>query len=611
MVAEGFHVNNERVAVEAVGPPFTFVNVYRFTAYIPDEILTNALSQYGKVKSVTFATVASRQNNLNEVRVVKMQMSKPVPNLTTIAGHRIICEYRGMRRVCARCGDVGHMATACSAEFCKRCGIFCHDTVGCEAECKRCGGRHGTKECFRKRSYVAAARGFPASNSDQASRTAPPNAQTSSSGLQVLKPRTPPLSAKKAPNYWDNEVDPTADSETDPSSTENSRDSWPEHQSGEEEQEVPENAMRPDGYAHSPPPPRVDDESFPPLPPGNSLVCNPDETPIVGCGRYVIPADHAYVRPVISPGPSHPASASASQERVATTTSTPQPALEQRHRSRSRRRQGGGDSRATAERSGSADNNLRRSKAADGSSDSEAARPAKSKKARKGSVGDGSPTPRGDTPWSKAGPTYRAKELVKVLRHLKLTDVWLHVHNDLFAPRRTSRTTASRIDRAYLPYYLLPSVAECEVLALPSTLAGWTDHFPLTIRLRGSAGPCNDNLEWRLDPTLLEDEISVERIKDRLRETLRYASPMTPQVWDTMKEAWKSILQEEGRARKRRLTDQMNELLRRMRIVRGAETLTACTRNYLDCLEASYARLLKKKTRKPVEAAGQSFEPPK
>ncbi|KAH7957669.1 hypothetical protein HPB52_021148 [Rhipicephalus sanguineus] len=35
-----------------------------------------------------------------------------------------------MRRVCARCGDVGHMATACSAEYCKRCAYFAHDTVG-------------------------------------------------------------------------------------------------------------------------------------------------------------------------------------------------------------------------------------------------------------------------------------------------------------------------------------------------------------------------------------------------------------------------------------------------------------------------------------------------
>ncbi|KAH7961432.1 hypothetical protein HPB52_009050 [Rhipicephalus sanguineus] len=190
MVAEGFRVNNERVAVEAVGPPLP---------YIPDEILNNDLSQYGTVKSVTFATVASRQNKLNGVRVVKMEMCRPVPNFTTIAGHRVMCEYRGMRRVCVRCGDVGHMATACSTEYCKRCGTFGHDTVGCEAECKRCGGRHGTKECFRKRSYVAAAHGFPPSNSDQASRTAPPNAPASSSGLQVLKPRTHPPSPKKGP----------------------------------------------------------------------------------------------------------------------------------------------------------------------------------------------------------------------------------------------------------------------------------------------------------------------------------------------------------------------------------------------------------------------------
>ncbi|KAH6946245.1 hypothetical protein HPB50_012376 [Hyalomma asiaticum] len=112
-VAEGFRLNHEKVAVEAVGPPVTYVNVYRLPAYLPDDVLTNALQQYGKVKSVTFATVATRQNKLNGVRV-KMEMSKPVPNFTTIQGHRVMCEYRGMRRVCVRCGDDGHMASVCT-----------------------------------------------------------------------------------------------------------------------------------------------------------------------------------------------------------------------------------------------------------------------------------------------------------------------------------------------------------------------------------------------------------------------------------------------------------------------------------------------------------------
>ncbi|KAL1486369.1 hypothetical protein MTO96_047002 [Rhipicephalus appendiculatus] len=161
MMAEGFRVNDQSVPVEAVGPPVTYVNVYRYPAYLYDETLGNALAQYGKVKGITFATVATRQNKLNGVRVVKIEMSKPVPNFATIAGHRVMFEYRGMRLVCARCNEVGHMATGCTAEFCKRCGTFGHDTEGCTAECKRCGGRHGTRECFRKRTYASAARGVP------------------------------------------------------------------------------------------------------------------------------------------------------------------------------------------------------------------------------------------------------------------------------------------------------------------------------------------------------------------------------------------------------------------------------------------------------------------
>ncbi|KAL1415264.1 hypothetical protein MTO96_029534 [Rhipicephalus appendiculatus] len=114
MVPEGFRVKNQSVPVEAVGPPVTYVNAYRYPAYISDETLGNALAQYGKVKGITFATVATRQNKLNGVRVVKIEMSKPVPNFATIAGHRVMFEYRGMRRVCARCNEVGDMATACT-----------------------------------------------------------------------------------------------------------------------------------------------------------------------------------------------------------------------------------------------------------------------------------------------------------------------------------------------------------------------------------------------------------------------------------------------------------------------------------------------------------------
>ncbi|KAH6943268.1 hypothetical protein HPB50_018353 [Hyalomma asiaticum] len=56
----------------------------------------------------------------------------------------------------------------------------------------------------------------------------------------------------------------------------------------------------------------------------------------------------------------------------------------------------------------------------------------------------------------QGGSTYQARELIKVLRHLYLADAWVRVHNDLSEPTRTSKRTASRIDRIDLPEFLLP-----------------------------------------------------------------------------------------------------------------------------------------------------------
>ncbi|KAL3199546.1 hypothetical protein MRX96_043874 [Rhipicephalus microplus] len=53
MVAEGFRVNGGNVPVEAVGPPVTYVNVYRYPGFLSDETLRNALAQFGKAGPIT------------------------------------------------------------------------------------------------------------------------------------------------------------------------------------------------------------------------------------------------------------------------------------------------------------------------------------------------------------------------------------------------------------------------------------------------------------------------------------------------------------------------------------------------------------------------------
>ncbi|KAH6932520.1 hypothetical protein HPB50_007080 [Hyalomma asiaticum] len=367
MVAEGFRLNHERVAVEAVGPPVTYVNVYRLPAYVPDDTLTHALQQYGKVRSVNFATVASRQNKLNGVRVVKIEISRPVPNFATIQGHRVMFEYRGMRLVCARCGEDGHMATACSSPYCKRCGPFGHETEGCEEDGKRCGGRHGTRECFRRRSYVAAARGFPPINDNA------PNREQVREPIQMGSLK---ISILYCSSHY--------------------RTFWLE-----------------------------------------ILIAS------------WIPAE-------------------------------------------------------------------------------------------------------------TEGPTRGCT--------------------------RTSKTTASRIDRIYLPEFLVPPLETEERTILP-----------VAVTIRGSPGPTPHNSNWRLDPVLLEDEASVEKLQEQIRQSMQNLSVVNPDEWDRLKSTWKALLQEEGRARQRRYTAEMNEVLCRMQIIKRADLLTSCTSDYLETLRAKHDRLLLKK----------------
>ncbi|KAH8023931.1 hypothetical protein HPB51_019448 [Rhipicephalus microplus] len=108
-------------------------------------------------------------------------MSKPASNFTSIQGHKVKLKYRGMRRV----------------------------TEGCEEACKRCGGRHGTRECFRRRLYLAAARGFPQvhdepANDEQNGHPVTSRRAEQTTELQVLKPRSPAPCTSRTPNYWDN-----------------------------------------------------------------------------------------------------------------------------------------------------------------------------------------------------------------------------------------------------------------------------------------------------------------------------------------------------------------------------------------------------------------------
>ncbi|KAM7284182.1 hypothetical protein ISCGN_001279 [Ixodes scapularis] len=198
LVAQGFlSLGNVEVPLEPVGAHVVFVSVYRLPPYVSEEALVQVLAQYGKVKAIKPVTFRDRPDVRTGTRVVKMETSKPVPNFVHIQGHRVMVDYRGLRRVCSRCGLEGHIGPACKTPRCDRCGVFGHATAGCTAPCQRCGHGHATTDCVQRKSYAAAAKqpreDRPRTSQRVVDTVSEPAPQLSGDDSNPsIRPRTPP-----------------------------------------------------------------------------------------------------------------------------------------------------------------------------------------------------------------------------------------------------------------------------------------------------------------------------------------------------------------------------------------------------------------------------------
>ncbi|KAH6938226.1 hypothetical protein HPB50_007812 [Hyalomma asiaticum] len=150
--------------VVPVGPQVTNVACLFLPSFVSNEALVQALSPYGKVLTVTSGLMSARRGVLTGTRFIRIEMNaaNPVPNYLRISGHRATFDYRGLQRVCRRCGSSGHLRAQCTALFCGRCGVHGHSSDGCDRPCRRCGDGHPTVACPVRRSYSDAATGsFP------------------------------------------------------------------------------------------------------------------------------------------------------------------------------------------------------------------------------------------------------------------------------------------------------------------------------------------------------------------------------------------------------------------------------------------------------------------
>ncbi|KAM7309950.1 uncharacterized protein ISCGN_006922 [Ixodes scapularis] len=75
-----------------------------------DEALIEVLGQYGKVKSLSHVTYRHQPDIRTGTRVVKLEMSKPIPSFIHIQGHRVMVE-------CSQYGQEGHFCMVAGAFF--------------------------------------------------------------------------------------------------------------------------------------------------------------------------------------------------------------------------------------------------------------------------------------------------------------------------------------------------------------------------------------------------------------------------------------------------------------------------------------------------------------
>ncbi|KAG0440344.1 hypothetical protein HPB47_016320 [Ixodes persulcatus] len=160
--------------------------------FVRNDQLVQALAPYGKAIDVSYATYHRTATVKTGIRFIRMEMKEanPLPNFLRVAGHRATFDYRGLKRVCRRCRQEGHVRAQCTTGYILR-------------PLRRCGGTHATADCTAKRSYSSMVVGnyatdFPALDPGNATSSIAPEAPAVPP-VSTVAPPSPPDAAAAAP----------------------------------------------------------------------------------------------------------------------------------------------------------------------------------------------------------------------------------------------------------------------------------------------------------------------------------------------------------------------------------------------------------------------------
>ncbi|KAG0419036.1 hypothetical protein HPB47_004409 [Ixodes persulcatus] len=178
---------------------------------------------------------------------------------------------------------------------------------------------------------------------------------------------------------------------------------------------------------------------------------------------------------------------------------------------------------------------------------------------------------------------WNARELARLLGLHNLRDAWLELHGALYAPTWSRGPSSSRLDRVYLSPGLVPRVLRCAVLSFPVAAGYVSDRLPVSVVL---------DLSSFLHPRL-------SSLRQSIRMSLS-AAPLSPSRWEVIKSDCRFYPTTAGKLLRRRVTEVLNETIRRTRIVQRGGTRTYLMSEYLALLRDRYQRLVHSSSRPTV-----------
>lgn len=162
----GIFVAEQRCHIEPLGVRTVNVTCKMVPLYLRNENLIRALNKHGKVLKLDDITFEDRKGRGtlrtgNKKALMEINDKCPLPNFIRVMDALIQCDYPGVRRVCRRCKQEGHLRANCKTPFCERCSSFGHTTNDCGSRCRRCHSKHPQGDCPSRLSYAAATRCHP------------------------------------------------------------------------------------------------------------------------------------------------------------------------------------------------------------------------------------------------------------------------------------------------------------------------------------------------------------------------------------------------------------------------------------------------------------------